>query len=83
MSEILYWLRTHPVLVASAVEAVLLVLVAFHVDLSEEQMAAIVTLVTVLTGVATQRKTNSRYFVNTELRDAEQAIKAAKGDGLV
>lgn len=78
-------IRTRPVVVSGLLRAVLGVAVAFGLTLSDAQAAALVALaaafVSLLEPFATQKFTNSKHFVDENLRDAEQAIKSAVRSG--
>lgn len=56
MDGILERLKTEPAVVFSLVEALIVLAVAFGLDLSGEQVAALVAVLAVLTGVGTRAK---------------------------
>lgn len=76
MNSIVARVRTEPVLVTAAVSAVIALVVAFGVELSNEQTGAILAVVTALLGFVTRRKVTPsapHEFVNDEAAPMESS----------
>lgn len=77
MTRIIARLKNEPAVVYSLVEALLVLAVSFGLDLSAEQVGAIVAVLAVLTGVGTRQQAYGPKTVDGIL-DAEAVIAAAE-----
>lgn len=77
MNRIIERLRNEPAYVFALVEALVAAFVAFGLDLSGEQVAGVMAVVAVLTGVGVRAQAYGPKTVD-EIMDAEAVVSAAE-----
>lgn len=79
MNRIVERLKNEPAYVFALVEALVAAFVAFGLDLTGDQVAGVMAVVAVLTGVGVRSKAYGPKTVD-EIMDAEAVIAAAEDD---